>query len=274
MEASHLAKYLEPTRCSAEDAVVLGIKTIKGAPARPTAAIRVAIGGVHEKTVALQDVVLERMRSSPESLVPLNNRLSNGWMGLAESLGALTRLDGTEVAARAALMRRTLFPRGTGFVKGSHAGEWTIGEGVLKLVAKKKLEPEILALVGDHYLPFIREAHSAFGEGLGVGAGESIEEALESNALSTALTAFVKALAEYGRVMAGWVDLNDPKKIAVFKKAMAPLDAHRRKLAAQGGSVVEEDDEEEVEEVDDGEDVGPGDPVPPVDAGEDVDSET
>jgi hypothetical protein len=52
--------------------------------------------------------------------------------------------------------------------------------------------------------------------------------------------------------MVGWLEWDDSAKVAAFRRAMAPMDEHRRNM----GSGAAAEDEEETE--------GPSDPVPAV----------
>lgn len=73
-------------------------------------------------------------------------------------------------------------------------------------------------------------------------------------------TVLAEAIAAYGRAMVGWVDTDDEESLAAFRRAMVPLDRHRRTLANGG----REDAPEEPVIEDDPDAPSPEDPVPPI----------
>ncbi|MCB9593518.1 MAG: hypothetical protein H6719_12360 [Sandaracinaceae bacterium] len=75
------------------------------------------------------------------------------------------------------------------------------------------------------YLPFIRRAHAAFGDALGLRADRP--EAPSTTAIADASSALAFAIAEYGRLLTGELDRTDPDRVATFRRAMTPLDEHR-----------------------------------------------
>lgn len=118
--------------------------------------------------------------------------------------------------------------------------------------------------MGGHFLAFIRRAHAAYGEALGL--GESLLETPDTTAIANAVTNVAYAIAEYGRMMVGELDRNDPKSVARFLEAMAPLDRHRAKPRSGGGGdddVVVVDDDPIDPDADDT-DIDPNAPIPPI----------
>ena len=63
-----------------------------------------------------------------------------------------------------------------------------------------------------------------------------MKEREDTTALADALEALKGAIAEYGRLMVGWLDWNDPDDVKAFRAAMAPLDAHRRSSSSSSAS--------------------------------------
>lgn len=254
MKPADLQKYLTCPRMGASSGVVLAIRLLKAAPPRKSDRIVTALTALRERSVELQAVARDRIGLSARNLRPLDQRFGNSWMGLYEALGAAARLSGTKVEKDAAVLLRKLFPRGAGFVKASYEHKWVESATILTVVERDRLGSGIARVAGKHYLPFIRAAHDAFGEALGV--GPTPLRYVDTKAIAKALDALADAVLEYCRLMVGWVDLDDDESVAAFRDAMWPLDEHRRTM---GGS-RRDDEEEEVED-----DVVPTDPIPPLD---------
>src|SRR5690606_27433134 len=105
------------------------------------------------------------------------------------------------------------------------------------------------------------EQHAALGLALGL-SGERVEkEVASTTGLAERVEALAAAIGEYTRRLAGEVDTSDPASVAAFRKAVAPLDAHRAAMAARsargGGAPVEPELEPEVD---------PNEPIPPAPA--------
>lgn len=81
------------------------------------------------------------------------------------------------------------------------------------------------AVAGAHFLPFIRRAHDAFGEALGV--LNAPRELPDTTALAGAVNALSYSIAEYGRLMVGELVREDAASVERFRRAMGPLDHHR-----------------------------------------------
>lgn len=255
--------YVRPPRLSAWSAVVLTLHLLKAAPKGLQKRTRDALELLRDDCVALQSVARERLRLSPENLRPLDVALDSAWVGLRLALEAAARLVGTPEGDKAAYLLPRVFPRGTEFVQYSYEAEWNASEDHLAVIDEENFEPEITAVVGPNYLPYIRRAHAAYGEGLGF--GETLLETPDTTAIANAVSNVAFAIAEYGRLMVGLeLDRNDPESVARFKKAMAPLDRHRARFSRGGGDDGVVDDEPiEPPPVTD-EDVDPTGPIPPI----------
>jgi hypothetical protein len=254
-------QYLQPTRANGPDAIMLVTRLVKAAPKRLPERVKAGLIEMREQGVHLQDVLMDRLRDNPISLRPLDLRLDGGWMGLFEAFAASARLEGTPAAKEAIVLIALVFPQGTAFVKATYAAEWTTSANTLRIIDENELEPRIKALVGGQFLPFIRESHRAFGDALGVGEGSVPTSEEDTASLADALDRVTDAIAEYGRLMVGWLDWDDPEKVAAFRRAMAPLDAHRRAIGASHAS----EDTTEAAPVPTGEEIDdPTTPIPPV----------
>lgn len=253
------SKYVTPTRFALTIGLVLAIQLLRSAGALTSDKIHVALAKLRDAAVAGQDLVVERLRTSPESLRPIDIRLDGGIVGLREVLEGKARLVGTEIASRAARLLALLFPEGTSFVLLPLAQEWIVVKGHLDRIVQDALEAEIDAVAGPEFLPFIRTAHAELGEGLGVGSTPLTES--DSDSVREANQRLAKAIAAYGRAMVGAVDEDDPESVAAFKRAMYPLDAYRRAAFARAATGTETETEEPADS-----DVSPTDPIPPLPA--------
>lgn len=258
-EEIDLASWVTPTRFSIANGIVLAIQILKASPPRPTEMVRAALETIREAALHAQSVTRDRLRLSPENIRPLDFRLDSAWVGLRECIEAKARLEGTEVGERAAKLSTQVFPSGTNFVTASYNEQWAISDAHLVRIDEDELADEIDEIAGPEFLPFIREAHRKFGDAIGV--GETARASVPDSAMvSAANLRLSRAIVNYGRVMIGRADLNDPKSVAELKRAMAPLDEYRRSTFAKRAA------EEEIAPPDVDTDVSPTDPIPPVPA--------
>ncbi len=205
------------------------------------------------------------MRRGTRDLRHLDAALDGGWLGLREAIVARSRLPGHPLAERAAALAKTLFPDGLGFLRASYNEQWTLSQLHLERIAEEDLQPEIDAVGAGEFVPYIRNAQIAFGEALGV--GESGIPVDDTTALSRASANLGDAIADYGRILAGEVDRDDPASVARFRDAVAPIDRHRATARGRRGSDEDAPTDEDVvnEDVIDDEG-GPEleEPLPPV----------
>lgn len=253
------SSYVTATRFQTAMGIIIAIQLLRSAAADAEGRVRSTLQRMREAAIAAQAVMVERLRTAPATLKPIDLRLDGGFVGLREVLEGKARLVGTEIAERAARLLRLVFPQGTAFVQLALAEEWVVAKAHLERIEKDLLAAEIAAVAGPEFLPFIIEAHTALGEGLGL--GETALTAADTDALRRANQALSKAIAAYGRAMVGQVDEDDPESVAAFKRAMYPLDAYRRTAFARGATA-----ETETELVDPALDVSPTDPIPPLPA--------
>lgn len=225
MDFFDVSPYVSPTRFGALAGVFLARAVLQAAPSRPSKRVRAALVGVRDAGEALRAVARERMRTVPRNLQPLDAALDSGWVGLREAIESRSRLIGVPSGARAAKLRDLLFPEGTSFVRADYRQQWAASQLHLERIDEEELAAEIDALAGPDYLPFIRRAHAAFGDALGLGADRP--EAPSTTAIADASSALAFAIAEYGRLLTGELDRTDPDSVATFRRAMAPIDEHR-----------------------------------------------
>ncbi len=223
--------YVTPTRFSGVAGVFLARALLTAAPAERSARVQGALHEVREAGETLRAVARERMRRAPKTLRPLDSALDGGWLGLREAIVARSRLTGHPLAERAGALAATLFPDGLGFLRASYSEQWAMSQLHLERIEEENLQPEIDAVGAGDFVPFIREAQAAFGEALGVGeTGIPVDD---TTALSRATSALADAIADYGRILAGEVDRNDPGSVARFREAVAPIDRLRAMMRAR-----------------------------------------
>lgn len=264
-EETDFAKYITPTRFSNKQGIVLAIQLITLALlVVPTERVRAALAKLREAALHAQSVAVERLRMSPENLKPIDVRHDGGIVGLREVIEGKARLVGTEIGERAARLLMRLFPNGTAFVMLSYIEQWSATETHLTRIDEDGLATEIDEIAGPEFLPFIRDAHGEMGEALGLSGGGLT--APDTTAVHEANVRLAKAIANYGLAMVGTVDIDDPESIAAFKRAMYPLDAHRRAFFSRGPTKRDDglsDDGSSDEPLLDT-DVSPTDPIPPI----------
>lgn len=253
--------YSKPTRFGAARGCALGIRLIKAAPAELHERPRAALVVVRDRTVHLQSLLRDRLRVTKSDIGDIDGVLDGAWVGLRMALEALEKLIDRAVAKEAAEVRKLALPNDTGFVKWAYELQWNESETHLQRIDEDRLDARIDAIVNPEFLIAIRLAHAAYADALGLGEGP-VEENAQTVAISGAIGELAIAIAEYGRILSGELDRNDPASVAAFRKAMAPLDAHRAWLASTRTGATEEELVEP--DVDDGGDVDPTDPVPPL----------
>ncbi|MEQ9113052.1 MAG: hypothetical protein RID94_02245 [Miltoncostaeaceae bacterium] len=225
MEMFDVSSYVTPTRFNALTGVYLARALLDAAPPSPSARLRSSLGWIREAGETLRGVARERMRSSPRNLKPLDLKLDSGWVSLREILEAHARLADTERGRRAASLLRKLFQEGTSFVRFAYREQWAASQLHLERIEEEDLAGAIAELAGDGHVAYIRSAHEAFGDAMGLRPGAP--DLPDTAALQKASTELAHAIAEYGRIMAGELDRTDPESVATFKRAMAPVDEHR-----------------------------------------------
>ena len=225
MDPIEIAHYVTPARFSAMRGLFLARALLDAAPPSPSDRIRAALVAIRDSGEQVRLTVDERATASPSNLRRLDVRVDTGWIGLRDALEAKARLTGTDAANRAEAVLSQVFPSQGEFLRFTYPDQWAGSDVALTRIAERGLEPEIEALVGDEYLPFIRSAHQAFGTALGL--NDNTPEPQDTSALRKALADLSFAIAEYGRLMVGELDRTDPESRERFLRAMAPLDIQR-----------------------------------------------
>ena len=242
MKTRDLAPYLVPTRFGASGGVVLGRRLLSTAPEDAPPPVRAAIEAVRAETEQLM-LHLQARIGTGGPLRLLGAKLASAWVALRMRLDAVVKAGRPGESERALSLLALALPRGTGFVKLKYQEVWTVSLHHLRRIEANGLADEIDALAGLDLLAWVRERHLALGEALGV-AGTPFRQR-ETRAVQEQLDTLADAIAEYGRLMVGHLDLTDPEAVTQFRLAMAPLDAHREQLARSrgpGGEPPQEDD--------------------------------
>lgn len=91
-------------------------------------------------------------------------------------------------------MSSLLFGDGTSFLTSNYEAQWLHGETLLRRIADEELEKELVALTHPIALPYLRAAHAALGEALGV--GDSEPERANTTAMAEALDVLADAVSD------------------------------------------------------------------------------
>jgi hypothetical protein len=238
--------YCRPPRISASSGVMLSIRLLRVAPESPPKQVHAALVDVRDRAETVQAVLRERHRLRSIDLRPLDHEFDGAWAALHGRLYAHTRIAGGEDSRKAAELLAALFPDGLVFLTAAYEEEWLHSNTLLQRIQVEGHEVLIKQLAGDAFLQHVVDAHQALGDGLGLGSADPEE----LPAVGPAVTLLAQAIANYGRLLAGTVDLALPESIQSFQAAMAPRDAllaRRRGESAQAGDELEGDELDEVD---------------------------
>ncbi|MGE0791376.1 MAG: hypothetical protein AB7S26_37220 [Sandaracinaceae bacterium] len=239
------ASYLIATRFSAAEGVVLARNLVANAMTEPPPPVARSIERMTERRVVLEALVDVKLEAGPSELQPLDQMVDKLWVGLRMALEAAARLEGTDRGERGASLLKTVFPQGTSFVMLNHRAQWLTADRILQRIERLGLDGELASIAGEDYLPRIRELHARYSEM--IGAGPTPTSRPSKRAIATAIAELSEAIADYGRLMAGISDREDPDSLARFLRAMEPLDTYRAR--AFGGRGASEDAIDEVEDI-------------------------
>jgi hypothetical protein len=251
------SNYVRPPRIGATSGLVLTIRLIRAAPAQIPPHVQVALAGVHGAGSRVQDAVRGRQRRSI-STRPADQRFDGAWAALHGRLVACTRLVGNPVAGRASALLSNLFPTGLEFLLLGYEAEWVHSRELLTRITEEGHANDLVELAGALFLNEANVAHKGLGEALGLDGVQKVEPSLM---VGEEILALANAIATYGRLFAGTVV--DEATLAVFRTAMAPLDAYRESNRRSGSG----EGEDAGENVDETEGVDIDEPLPPVPGG-------
>jgi hypothetical protein len=187
----------------------------------------------------------QRVPRSRKDIRPLARRLNAAWNALRDRLVTYQALpEGDEDLVSAMAIHDLLLPDGLEFLKLSSARQHAESERGIELIDERELDEEIDRLVGERFLPLLRETHQAYGDALG------ISKAVPLPAAAILVVEPLRALTEaIGRYALQLVVLahNDPEKHDAVVGALSPIDEFR----AQAGRRVSGDGDADDDDVED-----------------------
>lgn len=216
--------FLAP-RFDGQSGVFLAKDILEHAPDDPSERLHRRLVTVRETGEGLRAIVKRRQAESSADLGVFNATFGSAWLGVREAIEAKARIVGSEVGDRARLLLSRVFPDGTRFLKLAGRREWAESDVLLERLDEEGLAAQIDALIGPEQLAFVRRAHEAYGEALGL--GRDVESQAESTALRDAIDALASAISDYGRILVGEVEPDDEASVARFRRAVAPIEAQR-----------------------------------------------
>ncbi|MCX4242771.1 hypothetical protein [Paraliomyxa miuraensis] len=227
-----------PTRSPAST-LSLSRALLSAAPKRPGKPIAKRLVKLRAAAELLQAAWVDTSRPMPtvEDLRPFDMVLDRRWKALRSRLEGCFLLGDEDRSARAERMMTTLFPTGLDFLTLPYAEEWAQSERRLLLVESEALEEELEGLVGEGYLPALRQAHEAYGRALGI--TERKEAAPEAARVLEPLRALKAAIVGYARGVVGVVDEDDAEAVRAAQHQLEPI-LRARRPRGPGASESEE----------------------------------
>lgn len=119
-----------------------------------------------------------------------------------------------------------IFPDGREFIKGGAAQSCIDARRVLARIQKRKLGPQLKALIGGGFLQAMIAATSDLAEALGLGKGAA-PAVPSATAVADAMEKYTTRLTGYVRSLSADVDDDDEAACKAFLAAVAPIDQYR-----------------------------------------------
>ncbi len=180
---------------------------------------------------------------------PADQRFDGAWAALHGRLVACTWLVDEPEAQRAATLLENLFPTGLAFVMLGYEAEWVHSRELLTRINEEGHTADLVELAGQRFVDAVHKGHIGLGKVLGLDGEHEVEASLM---VGEPIVALSNAIAKYARLLAGTVV--DEPTLAVFRAAMAPLDAHREAhRRSSSGDGEAEPDNEDMDEMQDAE---------------------
>lgn len=231
-----------PTR-SAGATLGLSRALLSAAPSRSLASQALRLARLRESAERLQRSWVDAGRPVvTEDPRKLDTVLDRRWSAVRGRLECCVLLGDDDHGPRAEVLLDTLFPTGLDFLKLSYPEQWAQSERRLALIAADGLEDELEALCGEPYLPLLRDAHVAYGEGLGITKRKEVP--VEARVLEP-LNELKDAIASYARGVIGTMNERDAGSVAAAAQQLEPILRARR--ASTPGEVTAEEPSEPVE---------------------------
>lgn len=206
-----LAAYSRLPNIDTPTLIAFGERLLAVVPAKPAAPIKVTLGEVRGAVRALKDGYDVAFAAPPtQDKRPIDQSSDIAWWCLdmrletAAALPAhLSPLPGG--SARAAELRRKLFPDGRRFATLEYGAQWAEMDLRMRLIEREKLRPELEALCQAPFIKFLYETHEQYRIMVGARAGSppaarpAVPNLLELHqGLRRAITAhFVQLVAAY-----------------------------------------------------------------------------
>ena len=236
-----LTSYGRPVRLSVTSGITLPTRVIKAAQAEPSPRVHASLEDIRSTTEVLKELLVARQRRL--NLRPIDHEFDGSWAGLFGRVHAHTRVRTSPHRERAGELLTELFPGGLAWLKEGFEAEWIHAKTLLERIDQDGHAEELELIAGEGFLQWARDASAKLGEALGLGKSEPPR----APGLAPALTAIAHAIANYGRILAGEVDLDDPASLEAFRLAVAPIDEHRRSQRAGKGAALDEAEELEAD---------------------------
>ncbi|MCX4242965.1 hypothetical protein [Paraliomyxa miuraensis] len=205
---------------------------LAAAPRRPSTTVRKRLVKLRARATEMQAAWVDLSRPVPtvDDLRPFDFVLDRRWSAVRSRLEGCMQLGDDDQAPRAERMVATLFATGLDFLKLPYTEQWAQSERRLAQIETDDLADELEALVGESYLPLLRQAHAAYGKALGI--TEAREAASEPARVLEPLRALQAAIASYARAVVGEVDEDDEDDVKAVMQQLDPIRRARRTRAA------------------------------------------
>lgn len=260
-EALDFQPYARPPRIDALGGIALVRRLVRVGYAGSNKATAQAFAKARTAATAVQDELKKRGRTARGSLRPLDAAFDTAWSGLRDRLKIWTTVADPaqqKDRARAEELLAAYFDGGVEFVKLAYSQEWVHSDQLLERFADEGALADIERLAGAGFVANVRVHHAKLGEALDLAGSARAEDAATSAGLAEKVAALAAAIGEYTRRHLGEVDTDDPKSVAAFRKAMAPIDAHR----AAGSKTIDSDADPDPDSDPDSDPDDPTDPIP------------
>ncbi len=268
-----LSLYTRAPQIDLPSGYALGIALLSAVPKEiPSGApARAAARRLRSALMTLSEAWRAREKLGPVDRRPFDAVADAAWRALNFRLEAAAQLSGSpeldEISAEARTLIGQLFTSGLAFITLPYPSQWAHADRLLQTIDKDGLARRIDHIAGEPYLAFVRRAHEAYGAALRITAAASEDEVEVGGGVREPLRRVQAAIQEYVFAVLATLPPSKKSNVAILRRALAPIDAHRAaqaKSRASGKSASPElpEDPNAPQEP-----AGPAptDPIPPVD---------
>lgn len=185
-----------------------------------------ALGNLEKATgalaAALRDQAGTEEAADSDELRKLDRNLDACWSGLHDFLTGIGKIPGSNEAAEARALDKTIFDQGLAFILLPYELEWAQSEVRLDRIDSQGLAPRLQKLDGQRFLDALAKAHAAYGKALGM-THPVAKVAASTPSVREPLDAFGVALRHYIAKVMGSVELDEPETQALADALLAPL---------------------------------------------------